>query len=259
MTLYLNKHIIICLMINKLNLKKLIFFPGLINIQINYINITKIFLIAFTIVLLGLSFSEAKKKEKEEEEKDCLYCNKYEKLKEWPESERPEAFIYEEVDYPKEMFHKQNKTSKLRQGESGKKVYARFVKGKGQLNKYQHLMIRDMAYFEALFNEMLNDKNASVETLEGLKKGREAMRMSLQISPKAKTSEAVLKFWATGKMLKLAHKKNKKKKKKKAKIDPEISQRAAVLANMKKQIATAKVNAQRAATIEAQKQIETTK
>jgi len=258
MTLYLNKHIIICLMINKLNLKKLIFFPGLINIQINYINITKIFLIAFAIVFFGLSFSEAKKKEKEEE-KDCLYCNKYEKLKEWPESERPEAFIYEEVDYPKEMFHKQNKTSKLRQGESGKKVYARFVKGKGQLNKYQHLMIRDMAYFEALFNEMLNDKNASVETLEGLKKGREAMRMSLQISPKAKTSEAVLKFWATGKMLKLAHKKNKKKKKKKAKIDPEISQRAAVLANMKKQIATAKVNAQRAATIEAQKQIETTK
>lgn len=245
-------------MINKLSLKKFIFFPGLINIQINYINITKIFLIAFAIVFFGLSFSEAKKKEKEEE-KDCLYCNKYEKLEEWPESERPEAFIYEEVDYPKEMFHKQNKTSKLRQGESGKKVYARFVKGKGQLNKYQHLMIRDMAYFEALFNEMLNDKNASVETLEGLKKGREAMRMSLQISPKAKTSEAVLKFWATGKMLKLAHKKNKKKKKKKAKIDPEISQRAAVLANMKKQIATAKVNAQRAATIEAQKQIETTK
>jgi len=258
MTSCLNKHIIICLMINKLSLKKFIFFPGLINIQINYINITKIFLIAFAIVFFGLSFSEAKKKEKEEE-KDCLYCNKYEKLKEWPESERPEAFIYEEVDYPKEMFHKQNKTSKLRQGESGKKVYARFVKGKGQLNKYQHLMIRDMAYFEALFNEMLNDKNASVETLEGLKKGREAMRMSLQISPKAKTSEAVLKFWATGKMLKLAHKKNKKKKKKKAKIDPEISQRAAVLANMKKQIATAKVNAQRAATIEAQKQIETTK
>ncbi len=243
-------------MINKLNLEKNFFFPGSIKTQINYINITKIFLIAFAIVFFGLSFSEAKEKE---EEKDCLYCNKYEKLKEWPESERPEAFIYEEVDYPKEMFHKQNKTSKLRQGEAGKKVYARFVKGKAQLNKYQHLMIRDMAYFEALFNEMLNDKNASVETLEGLKKGREAMRMSLQISPKAKTSEAVLKFWATGKMLKLAHKKNKKKKKKKAKIDPEISQRAAVLANMKKQIATAKVNAQRAATIEAQKQIETTK
>ena len=206
------------------------------------------------ICLISTSFSEAAKKK--EEDKDCLYCNKYEKLKDWPENERPEAFIYEEVDYPEGMFHKNNKTSKRRQGEAGKKVYARFVKGKGQLNKYQHLMIRDMAYFEALFNEMLNDPKASVETLEGLKKGREAMRMSLQISPKAKTSEAVLKFWATGKMLKLAWKKNKKKKKKKAKIDPEISERAAVLANMKKQIATAKVNAQRAATIEAQKQIE---
>ena len=206
------------------------------------------------IFLLTISFLEAAKKK--DEEKDCLYCNKYEKLKDWPESERPEAFIYEEVNYPKEMFHKNNKTSKLRQGEAGKKVYQRFVKGKGQLNKYQHLMIRDMAYFEALFNEMLNDPKASVETLEGLKKGREAMRMSLQISPKAKTSEAVMKFWATGKMLKLAWKKNKKKRKKKAKIDPEISERAAVLANMKKQIATAKVNAQRAATIEAQKQIE---
>ena len=218
---------------------------------------TKILFSTIFIFLLTISFLEAAKKK--DEEKDCLYCNKYEKLKDWPKSERPEAFIYEEVDYPEEMFHKNNKTSKRRQGEAGKKVYARFVKVKGQLKKYQHLMIRDMAYFEALFNEMLNDPKASVETLEGLKKGREAMRMSLQISPKAKTSEAVLKFWATGKMIKLAWKKNKKKKKKKAKIDPEISERAAVLANMKKQIATAKVNAQRAATIEAQKQIESNK
>ena len=53
-------------------------------------------------------------------------------------------------------------------------------------------------------------------------------------------------------------KKIKRKRKKKSKIDPEIAERAAVLANMKKQIATAKVNAQRAATIEAQKQIEET-
>ena len=82
------------------------------------------------------------------------------------------------------------------------------------------------------------------------------MRMSLQISPKATTSEAVIKFWATGKMLTIAYKKNKKKKKEKAKVDPEIAERAAVLANIKKQIAVAKVNAQRAATIEAQKQIE---
>ena len=156
------------------------------------------------------------------------------------------------------MFLPTSDTPKKKQGEAGGKVYARFVKGKATLNKYQHLMIRDMAYFEALYNEMLKDKRAKVETVEGLKKGREAMRMSLQISAKAKTSEAVLKFWATGKMLKAAWKQNKKKKKKKAKIDPEIAERAAVLASMKKQIALAKVNAQRAATIEAQNQIEKT-
>ena len=205
------------------------------------------------VTLLTTTYAtSAKKKEK----KDCTYCNKYEKLKDWPLEERPEAFIYEEIDYPEGMFLPTSVTAKARQGEAGGKVYARFVKKKGSLNKYQHLMIRDMAYFEALFNEMLADKKASVETLEGLKKGREAMRMSLQISPKAKASEAVVKFWATGKMLKKAWKLNKKKKKKKAKVDPEIAQRAAVLANLKKQIAVAKVNAQRAATIEAQNQIE---
>jgi len=214
----------------------------------------KNFFVVLIIALLATTYSAvAKKKEK----KDCTYCNKYEKLSDWPENERPEAFIYEEIDYPEGMFKKQEgKTSKSRQGAAGGKVYARFVKGKGSLNKYQHLMIRDMAYFEALFNEMLADKKASVETLEGLKKGREAMRMSLQISPKAKASEAVVKFWATGKMLKKAWKLNKKKKKKRAKVDPEIAERAAVLANLKKQIAVAKVNAQRAATIEAQNQIE---
>ena len=193
---------------------------------------------------------------KSKDEKDCVYCKKFETLADWPENERPDAFIYEEVNYPKKMFHDSMTTSKLRQKEAGRMVYKRFVKAKSSLNKYQHLMIRDMAYFEALFNEMLNDKKTKVETLEGIKKGREAMRMSLNISPKAKSSEAILKFWATGKMLKAAYKKNKKKKKKKAKIDPEISERAAVLANLKKQIATAKVNAQRAATIQAQKKIE---
>jgi hypothetical protein len=215
------------------------------------------FFTALILALFLLSFSSsisysAKK------EKDCQYCVKYKKLKDWPVSERPKAFVYEEVKYPKKMFSKQmSKKSKSRQSAAGKKVYARFVKGKGELNKYQHLMIRDMAYFEAYYNEMLNDKNAKVETLEGLKKGREAMRMSLKISPNASTSEAVMKFWATGKMLIKAHKLNKKKKKKKlkAKIDPEIADRAAILANIKKQIAVAKVNAQRAATIEAQKKI----
>ena len=205
------------------------------------------------VILLTTTYSTAAKKK---EKKDCTYCNKYEKLKDWPLEERPEAFIYEEIDYPEGMFLPTSVTAKARQGEAGGKVYARFVKKKGSLNKYQHLMIRDMAYFEALFNEMLADKKASVETLEGLKKGREAMRMSLQISPKAKASEAVIKFWATGKMLKKAWKLNKKKKKKRAKVDPEIAERAAVLANLKKQIAVAKVNAQRAATIEAQNQIE---
>ena len=224
----------------------------------NYKPITKIFLsIIFTFIFLNSTLEAASKKDKDDE-KDCVFCKKYETLKDWPENERPQAFIYEEIDYPEEMFHKSRKTSKRRQEEAGKKVYQRFVKAKSSLNKYQHLMIRDMAYFEALYNEMLNDPKAKVETLEGLKKGREAMRMSLQISPKAKASEAVLKFWATGKMLTIAHKKNKKKRKKKQKVDPEISQRAAVLANMKKQIATAKVNAQRAATIEAQKKIEET-
>ena len=215
----------------------------------------KLILVFLFAAFIAVPFSEAAKKKKE---KDCIYCKKYEKLSDWPESERPAAFIYEKIQYPDGMFGQQTKSSKQKQGVAGKKVYQRFVKGKSQLNKYQHHMIRDMAYFEALFNEMLNDPKASVETLEGLKKGREAMRMSLQISPKAKASEAVLKFWATGKMLMIAHKKNKKKKKKKAKIDPEIAERAAVLSNMKKQIATAKVNAQRAATIEAQKQIEGT-
>ena len=214
---------------------------------------SKILFVVLVAIVLTTTFTEAAKKKKK---KDCVYCLKYEKMADWPESERPAAFIWEDVKYPEGMFLPTSDTPKKKQGEAGGKVYKRFVKGKGSLNKYQHLMIRDMAYFEALFNEMLKDKRAKVETVEGLKKGREAMRMSLQISPKAKTSEAVLKFWATGKMLKAAWKQNKKKKKKKAKIDPEIAERAAVLANMKKQIALAKVNAQRAATIEAQKQID---
>jgi len=213
----------------------------------------KILVVVIAAVFITTSFTEAAKKKKE---KDCTYCHKYEKMEDWPESERPAAFIWEDIDYPEGMFLPTSDTPKKKQGEAGGKVYARFVKGKASLNKYQHLMIRDMAYFEALYNEMLKDKRAKVETVEGLKKGREAMRMSLQISPKAKASEAVIKFWETGKMLKKAWKLNKKKKKKKAKVDPEIAERAAVLANLKKQIAVARVNAQRAATIEAQKQIE---
>ena len=55
---------------------------------------------------------------------------KYEKLKDWPMSERPAAFIYEEIDYPEGMFHESLIKSKQKQGEAGKKVYQRFVKGK---------------------------------------------------------------------------------------------------------------------------------
>ena len=166
-------------------------------------NLVKYFFVILVAVLITTTFTEAKKKE---EKKNCTYCIKYEKMKDWPESERPAAFIWEDIKYPEGMFLPTSDTPKKKQGEAGGKVYARFVKGKGSLNKYQHLMIRDMAYFEALYNEMLADKKASVETVEGLKKGREAMRMSLQISPKAKASEAVIKFWATGKMLKKAWK-----------------------------------------------------
>ena len=220
------------------------------------VNLKKIPLIILSVLILSISSSGAATKE--EKKKDCLYCEKYEKMSDWPESERPKEFIYEEVVYPNEMFGKYDKiNSKNRKAAAGKKVYKTFVKQKGSLNKKQHEMVKNMAYFEALYNETLNDPKATVESVEGLKKGREAMRMSLKISPKASTSEAVLKFWATGKMLTKAYKLNKKKKKKVQKqvVDPDIAERAAVLASLKKQIATAKVNAQRAATIEAQKKI----
>ena len=220
------------------------------------VNLKKISLIILSVLILSISSSGAATKE--EKKKDCLYCEKYEKMSDWPESERPKEFICEEVEYPNEMFGKYDKiNSKNRKAAAGKKVYKTFVKQKGSLNKKQHEMVQNMAYFEALYNETLNDPKATVESVEGLKKGREAMRMSLKISPKASTSEAVLKFWATGKMLTKAYKLNKKKKKKVQKqvVDPDIAERAAVLASLKKQIATAKVNAQRAATIEAQKKI----
>ena len=217
-------------------------------------NLLKI-IILLAIIIIPLNYSQAK----DEKKKDCQYCKKYERMKDWPISERPKEFIYEEINYPEGMFKRKidRKTSKYRKAYAGKKVYERFVKNKSRLNKNQHLMIRDMAYFEALYNETLNDPKAKVESVEGLKKGREAMRMSLKISPKASSSEAILKFWATGKMLTKAHKQNKKNKKKKQKdaLNPDIAERAAVLANLKKQIALAKVNAQRAATIEAQKKI----
>ena len=102
----------------------------------------KILLVILVTVFVATTFAEAKKKKKE---KDCIYCHKYEKMSDWPESERPAAFIWEDVKYPEGMFLPTSDTPKKKQGEAGGKVYKRFVKGKSSLNKYQHHMIRDMA------------------------------------------------------------------------------------------------------------------
>ena len=190
-------------------------------------------------------------------EKNCFYCKEYKYLKDWPVEKRPNAFIYEKINYPKDMFIKDTlKNSYFIKKRASEKVGYRFIKSKGNLKKYQHLMIRDSAYFEAMFNETLNEKGASVESLESLKKARDAIRQSLKISPNAKSSEAVYKFWATGKMMTQIYKKNKKDKKKKKLIkNKELSKRIKILENLKKQIKITKINAQRAATIEADKSI----
>ena len=39
-------------------------------------------------------------------EKNCFYCKKYKYLKDWPVEKRPSAFIYEKINYPKDMFIK---------------------------------------------------------------------------------------------------------------------------------------------------------
>ena len=81
-------------------------------------------------------------KSQAEEKKDCLFCNKYELIKDWPVSERPKEFIYEEINYPEDMFKSKidRKNSKNRKKFAGKKVYERFVKNKSSLNKNQHLL-----------------------------------------------------------------------------------------------------------------------
>ena len=91
-------------------------------------------------------------------------------MADWPESERPVAFMYEEVNYPEGMFHIKQNTSKKRQGEAGKKVYQRFVKGKSTLNKYQHHMIRDMATLKRYLMKCLMIKKQRSKLLKGLKK-----------------------------------------------------------------------------------------
>ena len=71
--------------------------------------ITIIFSVLF--ILSNHSLADEKKK------KDCLYCNEYERMEDWPTSERPKEFIYEEVNYPADMFKRKidRKTSKNRE------------------------------------------------------------------------------------------------------------------------------------------------
>ena len=186
-------------------------------------------------------------------EKKCFYCKKYKYLKDWPLEKRPTAFVYEEIVFPKGMFD--DKALKYRHiliKRAEKKVAHRFVKAKGQLNKFQHLMIKDSAYFEVMFNEKLNKKLTKVKSLESLKKARDAIRQSLKISPNASSSEAIYKFWATGKIMTKIYNQNKKNKKKN---DEDIIKRVKILNDLKKQITITKTNAQKAATIEADKTI----
>ena len=186
-------------------------------------------------------------------EKKCFYCKKYKYLKDWPVEERPIAFVYEEIVFPKDMFNdKALKNKHILMKRAGEKVAHRFVKAKGQLNKFQHLMIKDSAYFEVMFNEKLNKKLTKVESLESLKKARDAIRQSLRISPNASSSEAIYKFWATGKIMIKIYNQNKKNKKKN---DEDIIKRVKILNDLKKQITITKTNAQKAATIEADKTI----
>ena len=88
-------------------------------------------LIILAILLIPLNTLAEEKKQK-----DCQYCNKYERMEDWPVSERPKEFIYEEINYPEGMFKSKidRKTSKNRKAYAGKKVYERFVKKKTSLN-----------------------------------------------------------------------------------------------------------------------------
>ena len=59
------------------------------SLKYNFYFVVKIFLLTTIISFFLISFSEAGKK-KDKEDKDCVYCKKYEKLKDWPEDERPD-------------------------------------------------------------------------------------------------------------------------------------------------------------------------
>ena len=159
------------------------------------IRLIKIF---FVFILIIPSLSKA-----QEEEKNCIYCLKYEKMMDWPIENRPAIFIYqEEINYPQGMFGEENKMAA-----AGTKVGYRFVKKKKSLGKHPGPMIMDMAYFEVLFNEMLNQPSTKVEKLEKLLNVRSAFRQTLNIGSTASAEEAILKFYSIGKMMRSAKKK----------------------------------------------------
>ena len=165
----------------------------------------------------------------EEEVKDCKYCIQYEKLMDWPVENRPSIFVYQEdIKYPESMFGEESKMKR-----AGEKVGYRFVKKKKTLGKQPGPMIMDMAYFEVLFNEMLNIPTTEVEKVEKLLKVRSAFRQSLNISPAARPEEAILKFYSLGKMMRSA-------KKKKQKVGKDLLIRKEALEQLKSKIAITK-------------------
>ena len=147
----------------------------------------------------------------------------------WPVESRPSMFVYQEdIKYPKGMFGDESKMKR-----AGEKVGFRFVKKKSSLGKKPGPMIMDMAYFEVLFNEMLNIPTTEVEKVEKLLKVRSAFRQSLKIGPTASAEEAILKFYSLGKMMRSA-------KKKKQKVDKDLLIRKEALEQLKGKIAATK-------------------
>ena len=61
-------------------------------------SLIKSFTVIIAVLIFTITYADAAKKKKDEP-KDCTYCNTYETMADWPESERPAAFIYEEIEY----------------------------------------------------------------------------------------------------------------------------------------------------------------
>ena len=101
--------------------------------MINYLNKSVTILIKnIFIALLFLTFStQIAHSAKKKNEKDCVYCLKYKKVKDWPIEKRPKEYIYEEVKYPEGMFSKkQLNANKGKLNHAGSIVYKRFVSNK---------------------------------------------------------------------------------------------------------------------------------